>query len=144
MITAELNQSRLRGGARLPHALVLRVLREVARGLKRTRPAKVSIAFVSAAEIRRLNRGYRSKDKITDVLAFQLPDGDTVGEVLICAELARTQAKEHGYTAREEIIVLLVHGLLLVFGHDHETPRDAKQMYPLQSRILRCLDIDWV
>lgn len=144
MITAELNQSRLPPGARLPRALISRVLREVARGMRRTRPARLSVAFVSPQDIRRLNRAYRKKDKVTDVLSFPLADGACDGEVLICYARAKAQARDHGYTTREEIVTLLVHGALHVFGYDHETPRDAKRMFPLQSRILKRLGIAWV
>ncbi len=142
MITAELNQSSLPKGARLSPTLVSRVMRETARGMRRTRAARLSVAFVSPRDMRRLNRVYRKKDKVTDVLAFPL-EGEVAGEVLICFARAKTQAREHGHTPREEVITLLVHGTLHVFGYDHETPRDAKRMFPLQSRILKHLGIVW-
>ena len=66
-----------------------------------------------------------------------------IGEVLICYARARLQAREHGYATREEIMILLVHGTLHMLGYDHETPKDAKRMFPLQSRILKRLGIVW-
>ncbi len=141
-IRVELNQSRLRGGQCLPHAAVDRVCRAVARGLGITRDVQVSVAFVSAEEIRRLNRQYRGKDKVTDVLSFNLDDGELLGEILLCYPQAVRQAHELGHGVREELLFLLVHGLLHLHGFDHETPRDAARMFPLQKRILDGLGID--
>jgi probable rRNA maturation factor len=102
----------------------------------------VSVAFVGEREMSRLNKQYRGKDKVTDVLSFgaQKPDGS--GEILICYEQAKRQAKELRHTTRDEVVFLLVHGLLHLSGLDHETPADAKQMFPLQEKLLTRLKVD--
>ncbi len=141
-IRVELNQRLVRGGQCLPQADVERVCRAVARALGLKRDAHVSAAFVSEADIRRLNRQYRDKDKVTDVLSFNLDEGDLLGEVLLCYPQALRQAKELGHGVREELLFLLVHGLLHLHGFDHERPRDAARMFPLQKRILDGLSID--
>lgn len=79
---------------------------------------------------------------MTDVLSFHLGEKDTLGEILICYPQAKRQAKQLGHSTRAELIFLLVHGLLHLSGFDHETPRDAKRMFPLQSRILVSLGIN--
>lgn len=91
--------------------------------------------------MRELNRVYRGQDRPTDVLSFEL-SGPVHGEILICHAQAKKQASGHGLGVREEIAVLLVHGLLHVFGYDHASRREEKTMFNLQDRILKRLDIN--
>lgn len=142
MITVDLNQGNLRGGQCLPYSAAARVCEGVARALGVHRSVRVSLAFVSPTEIRRLNAKYRHKDKVTDVLSFNLDNGDVLGELLICYPVAKRQAAELEHSTRDEVLFLLTHGLLHLFGYDHETPSDAKRMFPLQTRILTRLGID--
>lgn len=142
MITVLLNQAGLRGGQCLPHGAVRCVCEGVARALGVHRPVRVSLAFVSAPEIRRLNAKYRGKNKVTDVLSFNLNEKDMLGELLICYPVAKRQAAELGHSTRDEVLFLLVHGLLHLFGYDHEKSSDAKRMFPLQTKILTRLGID--
>lgn len=142
LIRVELNQSLVRGGQCLPRADVDRVCRAVARALGLKKDVRVSVAFVSEADIKRLNRQYRGKDKVTDVLSFNLDEGDMLGEILLCYPQAERQAEDLGHGVREELLFLLVHGLLHLHGFDHERPRDAARMFPLQKRILDGLSID--
>lgn len=143
VLKLECNQARLRGGQRLSRRDLQRVAHLVGAWVGSRTTSRVSVAFVSAVEIRRLNGMYRRKYYATDVLAFALPHGEVEGEVLICYEKARQHAKEEGHSTKMEVLILLVHGLLHVFGEDHETRRDAKRMFPLQARLLRRLGIDW-
>ena len=143
MLKAEINQTYLRGGARLPLALTHRVLREVSRALNLKKQTLISVAFISPSHMRRLNREWRRHDKVTDVLSFPLPSSDpkgAIGEVLLCYEQAAKQAKEAGHSTRHEVVMLLAHGILHVFGFDHETARDAAKMLPLQARILKTVE----
>jgi probable rRNA maturation factor len=137
VIEAELNQSALTGGQRLPRRDLDRALRACDRALRPARPASLSVAFVDEREMRRLNKEWRGRDKVTDVLSFE-----DVGEILICYPQARRQAAELGHSARDEVIFLLVHGVLHVFGYDHVKPADAKRMFPLQAKILTSLGVD--
>lgn len=142
-IAVEINQEKLRGGQKLPRTVLDRVLRVVDRMVTFRKDTTVSVAFVSEREIRRLNKTYRGKDQVTDVLSFSLDRAvDPSGEILICYEQAVRQAKEMGHSTRDEVVFLLVHGLLHIFGFDHERPVDAKKMFPLQEKILEKLGID--
>jgi len=137
-----MNQSRLRGSQRVPAAVVDRTLRACTKALRVSKPATVSIAFVSPAEMKKLNKAWRGKDGITDVLSFgDIKKGDD-GEILISYEQAARQAKQLGHSTRDEIMFLLVHGVLHLYGYDHMKPADAKKMFPLQTRILTSLGID--
>lgn len=134
--TIELEQSELRGGQRLPHALLTRVLSVCAPSLPK-RISVISVAFVSEKEMRRLNKQYRGKDASTDVLSFEGWD-----EIFLCYPVLKRQAKQMGHTTRSEAVFLLVHGLLHLAGYDHLNPKDAARMFPLQARLLRKLGID--
>ncbi len=121
-------------------------LEKVAQACKKELPdaqGEVHVHAVSEEEIRRLNRMYRDKDKVTDVLSF--PSGDLpifghLGDVLICYPQAERQAKEEAGQAGEDISLeladLLVHGILHLLGYDHELPAEAEEMFPLQEKIV--------
>ncbi len=81
--------------------------------------------------MRRVNRLYRKKDKVTDVLSFELP----LGDVLICYPQAKRQAAERGHTVTQEVVDLIIHGVLHALGYDHEKLKDARLMLPLQQKI---------
>lgn len=136
VIRAELNQSILRGGQRLPRRVLARTLKACADALRPRRDTLLSVAFVDEKNMRRLNRQWRGKDKPTDVLSFES------GEILMCYPVAKRQAAEMGHSVRDEQVFLLVHGVLHAFGYDHIKPADAKTMFPLQSKILTRLGVD--
>jgi probable rRNA maturation factor len=88
------------------------------------------------ARLQALNREFRGLDASTDVLSF--PSGDaagSLGDIAISIGHARRQAREHGHDAATEIRVLLLHGLLHLLGHDHES--DRGQMRRLETRLRR-------
>lgn len=151
MITAELNQSRLKAGRRLPLRLVIQTLNEITKALRLKKDLSISVAFVSELEMKKLNRTWRGKNRVTDVLSFEsnrreplLPQvtGEVFGEVLISYEQAARQAKAMAHSTRDEVLFLLVHGTLHLFSYDHERPVDAKKMFLLQKKILINLGID--
>ncbi|MEI6510619.1 MAG: rRNA maturation RNase YbeY [Candidatus Uhrbacteria bacterium] len=137
MISFEINQSKLRGGQCLPHALVARALAACDAELKPRKDVELSIAFVGEREMRALNKKWRGHDYVTDVLSFE-----TSNEILLCYPQAVRQAKEMGHSTRDELVFLIVHGILHTFGYDHIEPKDAKKMFPRQTRILSTLGVD--
>lgn len=104
--------------------------------------AEMSVSVVSDAEIRRLNRQYRRKDKVTDVLSFGL--GRTaaktmprqLGDLFICLPRVRRQAKRIGRPAKAEFALMVVHGTLHLLGFDHETLTQERRMFGLQHAVL--------
>ena len=104
--------------------------------------AEVSVSFVSNSEIRKLNKVYRNKDSVTDVLSFPLTGSDgtveinqetgavLLGDVVISLETAVKQAQNYGHSLEREIGFLTVHSMLHLLGYDHETSQ-------LDQRILR-------
>ncbi len=96
--------------------------------------------------MRELNRQWRGKQGTTDVLSFPAgkdefdnPDGSVLGDVVISVEQAARQAKENGLTFDHEISQLILHGLLHLCGHDHET--DTGEMNRLELRLRKKLHI---
>ncbi len=137
MIRIEYAPGRTRGEGKLSQAMLKRAAGVVSKALRLKESFIVSIALVDAPSIRRLNKVFRGKDVVTDVLAFQYDEAEAFGEVVICPSQARKQAMDGGRPMREEMVELLVHGLLHVFGYDHIKPSDARAMLPLQERLLK-------
>jgi probable rRNA maturation factor len=109
---------------------------------ERAKDAMLSITFVGRATISQLNRRYLGHHGPTDVISFGLGRvgrrGAVVGDVYICAEIARENAKTQGISAGEELLRLVIHGTLHVLGHDHPTGqgRTTSPMWRRQEKIL--------
>ena len=115
--------------------------------------AEVSVSFVDNAEIRRLNRIYRDKDKSTDVLSFPLGENGVydvnnetgaflLGDVVISIETAIKQAQIYNHSLEREVGFLTVHSMLHLLGYDHETSSlDAAQMREKEEQVLEYLGI---
>jgi len=111
---------------------------QVAVGLR----GEVDVLLAGDRTLRRLNREFRGKDKATDVLSF-LPYGfapasaeiaeEFAGDLAISLETAARQAKMHGHSLRDEVRVLLLHGLLHLHGMDHEV--DGGEMAAREAEL---------
>ncbi len=137
MIKFDVEQSSVPKGSRLSKASLEKIARAFDDVLKREVTGIISLSFVDDAEIKRLNRMYRDKDKVTDVLSFASPDGDRsgyLGDVIISYPQAVRQAEDGDLEL--EIADLVVHGMLHVMGYDHELASDADVMFPLQDKIV--------
>jgi probable rRNA maturation factor len=104
---------------------LMRYLREAqaAVGLR----GEVSVLLTTDDGIRGLNRRFRKKNKATDVLSFPVEDSGfgLAGDLAISVETAARQAAEQGHKLSVELRVLMLHGLLHLAGHDHETDDGA-------------------
>lgn len=102
----------------------------------------LSITFVGRATISRLNHRYLGHHGPTDVISFGLgragKRGAVVGDVYICAEVARENARRQRISAGEEVLRLVIHGTLHVLGHDHpaDATRTSSPMWRKQEKIL--------
>lgn len=126
---------RLTGLSRSGLARFLRVAQEAV-GLD----GEVDVLLAGDATLKRLNREYRGKNKATDVLSFPAPDemaGERAGDLAISLDTAARQAEEHGHTLRDEVRVLLLHGLLHLSGMDHEA--DKGEMAASEAELRRAL-----
>ncbi len=85
---------------------------------------EVDVLLADDPTLRRLNKTFRGKNKATDVLSFPAPDEiahDHAGDLAISLETAARQAATYGHSLRDEVRILLLHGLLHLSGLDHET-----------------------
>jgi probable rRNA maturation factor len=101
---------------------------------------------VNDRRIAEFNRTFRGVDAPTDVLAFSMREGPgadwsphLLGDVVISAERANSQARDQGHSLEEELCFLLVHGLLHLLGWDDRTPRQREKMLQAQAEILKDL-----
>jgi probable rRNA maturation factor len=101
---------------------------------------EATIAFVSDRQIKILNKRFRGLGKPTDVLSFPVGDDEfpetsqpSLGDIAISVDRAESQAEENGLTFEKEIAQLILHGLLHLCGHDHET--DDGEMNRLELRL---------
>lgn len=125
---------------------IARLVTGALEGAKAKGVEEVGVVFVADKEMIALNKAYRGKDKTTDVLSFG-NDGAWAGEggagllgdIVISMPQIRRQAAEAKKPVRDELAMMLVHGVLHLLGYDHETLKDEKVMFPLQKRILKKL-----
>lgn len=94
---------------------------------------ELSILLVDDTNIQNLNRQHRNIDCATDVLSFPQAEGDEfishmLGDVVISVETAERQATEHQFSLEQELVLLLIHGLLHLLGYDHERSRKDEKL----------------
>lgn len=110
--------------------------------------ADLGVSLVDDLAIRELNRTYRGRQRATDVLAFAMREGERVpgderalGDVVISVETAARQARRRRVPLEREVRALLVHGVLHLFGYDHErSPAEARRMRAAERRLAAELD----
>lgn len=114
------------------------------------RQSELSIELTGDHRMRRLNKLYRKKDRTTDVLAFPMREAlapravklatNMLGDVVISVPQARRQAIEAGRKLDDELVSLLVHGVLHLCGYDHERgEKEAARMHRRERQLLRAI-----
>jgi rRNA maturation RNase YbeY len=105
----------------------------------------LSIALIGPNRMRKLNKKYRGKNRVTDVLAFAgneaipIPSGQKadLGEIVICLREVKKNAKRFGQTFEKELARCLIHGILHLFDFDHEkSEREAERMRERENYYL--------
>jgi probable rRNA maturation factor len=128
--------ARLRVSIATPDGLNV-ATRGLAPWLSRIAPAAakgdVSVAIVSDRRMRALNRQFRGKDKVTDVLSFPSDERGFMGDIVVASGIAKQQAKAAGHSEQTEIRVLALHGLLHLLGYDHE--HDDGKMARFEAKL---------
>ena len=104
-----------------------------------------NVIFVDSKTIQNINKEYRNIDRVTDVISFALEDGEDninfdfgrlLGDIYICVEKMKSQAKEYGHSLIREQGFLTIHGLLHLLGYDHQTKEEEEIMFTKQELIL--------
>ncbi len=109
--------------------------------------AELCIKAVDEQTIAQLNEQWMEKEGPTDVLAFPMdelrpglvneePEEGVLGDLVLCPDVAETQATAAGHSTGAEIELLTVHGILHLLGYDHAEPDEHAEMFGLQDRLL--------
>ena len=125
-----------------------KVIKFACKHLKVNNPM-LNIVIVDKKRIQEINREYRNKDAVTDVISFAFEEVDDVeydnirflGEIYTCYDRCVEQASEYGHSVKREFCYLAVHGLLHLLGYDHMTEEDKKVMRAEEESILNEYDI---
>ncbi len=132
--------------------LIEEVLQLAGQKLKRSDQDELDVTLVDNPTIQTLNRDYRGKDQVTDVLSFALMEGEEpvdwsnlsetvdypthLGDIIIAYQRAVDQAEEYGHSIDRELAFLAVHGFLHLNGYDHQTQEEELEMFRLQEEVL--------
>jgi probable rRNA maturation factor len=132
--------------------MIAAVLREVESDISLPEVAELNVLFTDDKRMRVINREFRQKDKATDVLSFPQFEpkeirgtrrprgivGTYLGDLVISTETTLRQAREFGVTPRQELLRLIVHGILHLCGYDHEgVPAAQAQAMRRRERHVR-------
>lgn len=101
--------------------------------------AEIAVRLVDADEAHALNRDFRSKTYVPNVLTFEygeISPGVLSGDVVICAPVVECEAREQGKPLRHQYAHMTVHGVLHLQGYDHVDPEDAARMEAREIAIL--------
>lgn len=125
--------------------LIEKVVEIVLIGENKTKK-ELSIALVGPNRIKKINKKYRKKNQVTDVLSFSesevpirgfevfsIHEKENLGEVVICLKRVRKNAKKRNLDFKIEFVEVLIHGILHLLGYDHEEPEQNKEMKNKQS-----------
>jgi probable rRNA maturation factor len=111
--------------------------------------AELSILLVDASAMEQLHLQWMDEPGPTDVLSFPMdelrpsradddndPEPGLLGDIVLCPEVARTQAVTAGHSTAEELHLLATHGILHLLGYDHAEPQEQEEMFGLQKQLL--------
>ena len=101
--------------------------------------SELSLILVDSEEIHQMNKDYRGKDYVTDVISFEADDEEDEfykGDIFLCIDKVYEQAEKYEHSNEREFAFLLVHGVLHLHGYDHIEEDDEKVMFAKQDEIL--------
>lgn len=144
MITVEIKSKykKMVSGIKLEE-IVNKVLYEI----QPSQEVDLSILIESDSALQKLNKLYRGFDQPTDVLSFESNEINpetgrlSLGDIVISFPTAQKQSLEAGHPVENEIIMLLIHGILHLSGYDHDTKEGKQKMWQKQQSILDSLGV---
>lgn len=103
---------------------------------------ELTVVFLTATEMQRINHQFRKKNKPTDVLSFASDDPASLGELLFCADVLKKQAAQQKHSLFAETTYMLIHGILHLLQYDHEiSQKEEKLMFKLQDECFDKLEL---
>ncbi|MEK7510250.1 MAG: rRNA maturation RNase YbeY [Patescibacteria group bacterium] len=140
------NQSR----NRIDTKLLLKVAQKVLRG-ERRKKATLSIAILEPKKMRELNKIYRGKNEVANVLSFPFHQGAQknqplrsgkelgLGEICICPSRVKRDAKKYGILFQRALSWMLIHGILHLLNYSHRTKLNAQKMEQKETSYLKII-----
>ena len=109
--------------------------------------AELSILFIDPEPMAELHERWLDLPGPTDVMSFPMdelrpgtpdhePPAGTLGDIVVCPQVAAKQALQAGHSAVEEMLLLTTHGILHLLGYDHAEPQEKEEMFALQRTLL--------
>lgn len=123
--------------------LIIRAAKLARAETESERVGELSVALSDDAQVQVLNRDFRGKDKPTNVLSFPMQEeSGLLGDVVLARETLEREALEQGKDFEDHLAHLVVHGVLHLYGFDHQNDADAADMEAREVRALAQLGID--
>ena len=130
--------------------LIVSVARHALQAMRVSPAAELSIIAVTTDAMAELHERWMDEPGPTDVMSFPMdelveesrrPDASTMGpallgDIVLCPEFAKAQARSAGHSLDDELHLLTVHGVLHLLGYDHAEPEQEQEMFGLQNRLL--------
>ncbi len=118
-----------------------KALKAICKILKIKQNYLLDLSIVDEKKIQQINKDFRQKDYVTDVISFAFNDNkefqtNLLGEIFICYEKIIEQANKYEHSVRREYVFLFVHGVLHLLGYDHITKEDEIKMFGIQEEVL--------
>jgi len=120
------------------------------KNLKVSDPYEVSVIFTNEEGIREINKNYRHIDRATDVISFAFAEGEgaeyapfLLGDIFICTDVVATHAGKYGTTFEEEMIFMVVHGILHLLGFDHHKAAERAEMREAEIVVMKQIFPQW-
>lgn len=105
----------------------------------------LTLVFLEKKEAKAINYQFRGRDYATDVLSFDPFEPESLGELVLCPPVLKSQAKRHGLSYQIELGYMVLHGVLHLLGYDHEESAEkAEEMFQLQDEIFDAISIKYV
>ena len=134
-------------GVAVDEAEIVALARHVLDAMRIHPQAELSVVLVDEASMEQLHVQWMDEPGPTDVLSFPMdelrpgrededPQPGLLGDVVLCPQVARRQARTAGHSAEEELLLLTTHGILHLLGYDHAEADEEKEMFELQRQLL--------
>jgi len=110
--------------------------------IKAQKFASMEVSFVPVDVISELNDDYLNHNYATDILTFDYKSeepGAVEGEIIICSDVAVSNAAEYKVTVENELVRLVIHGLLHLTGYDDKTPEEKSEMKQEEDRLVELI-----
>ena len=134
-------------GVSVDEAEIAALARNVLDAMRVHQQAELSVVLVDEASMEQLHIQWMDEPGPTDVLSFPMdelrpgkedeePEPGLLGDVVLCPQVAKIQARAAGHSFEEELLLLTTHGILHLLGFDHAEPEEEKEMFTLQRKLL--------